>query len=280
MEDAFLPVGRGRCCRNAPLLGLVKKLSPRTLAFAYSARKSCLKLVTAEMIEPDLRKIILSKPERLLDDRDVMKALVAANERALGSNVVDLRAIAMQRLENTLNRLEDTHRSVIAAAYENLAGTNQIHRAILLLLEATSFETFMTALSGEVSRVLRVNEVRLMLETVQEDGASDPVLRRFGEVLQVGPRGFVTSYMTNGKSLNFKPIVLRRTTSLAATVYGSQAEDIRSEALMKLDFGDGRLPAMLAFGSEDPNMFKALQGTDLLSFFAGVFERMMRRWLA
>lgn len=232
------------------------------------------------MIEPDLRKIILSKPERLLDDRDVMQALVAANERAMGSNVVDLRAIAMQRLENTLTRLEDTHRSVIAAAYENLAGTNQIHRAILLLLEATSFETFMTALSGEVSRVLRVNEVRLMLETVQEDGASDPVLRRFGEVLQVGPRGFVTNYMTNGKSINMKPVVLRRTTALAATVYGSQAEDIRSEALMKLDFGDGRLPAMLAFGSEDPNMFKVLQGTDLLSFFAGVFERMMRRWLA
>jgi len=232
------------------------------------------------MIEPDLRKIILSKPERLLDDRDVMQALVAANERAMGSNVVDLRAIAMQRLENTLTRLEDTHRSVIAAAYENLAGTNQIHRAILLLLEATSFETFMTALSGEVSRVLRVNEVRLMLETVQEDGASDPVLRRFGEVLQVGPRGFVTNYMTNGKSINMKPVVLRRTTALAATVYGSQAEDIRSEALMKLDFGDGRLPAMLAFGSEDPNMFKVLQGTDLLSFFTGVFERMMRRWLA
>ncbi len=232
------------------------------------------------MIEPDLRKIILSKPERLLDDRDVMQALVAANERAMGSNVVDLRAIAMQRLENTLNRLEDTHRSVIAAAYENLAGTNQIHRAILLLLEANSFECFMTALSGEVSKVLRINQVRLMLETVQEDGASDPVLRRFGEVLQVGPRGFVTSYMTNGKAVALKPIVLRRTTSLAATVYGSQAEDIRSEALMKLDFGDGRLPAMLAFGSEDPNMFKALQGTDLLSFFAGVFERMMRRWLA
>ena len=232
------------------------------------------------MIEPDLRKIILAKPERLLDDRDVMQALVAANERAMGSNIVDLRAIAMQRLENRLNRLEDTHRSVIAAAYENLAGTNQIHRAIMLLLEATSFESFMTALSGEVSRVLRVNEVRLMLETVQEDGASDPVLRRFGEVLQVGPRGFVTSYMTNGKAVALKPVVLRRTTSLAATVYGSLAEDVRSEALMKLDFGDGRLPAMLAFGSEDPNMFKVLQGTDLLSFFAGVFERMMRRWLA
>jgi uncharacterized protein YigA (DUF484 family) len=48
---------------------------------------------------------------------------------------------------------------------------------------------------------------------------------------------------------------------------------------MKLDFGPGRMPAMLVFGSEDPHMFKALQGTDLLAFFAGVFERLMRRWL-
>lgn len=231
------------------------------------------------MIEPDLRKIILSRPERLLDDRDVMKALVAANERAMGSNVVDLRAIAMQRLENTLNRLEDTHRSVIAAAYENLAGTNQIHRAILLLLEATSFETFMAKLSGEVAEILRINDVRLVLETVQEDGTSDPVLRRFGEMMQVGPRGFVGNYLTNGKSAAPKPVVLRRITALAATVYGSRAADIRSEALMKLDFGDGRLPAMLVFGSEDPHMFKALQGTDLLAFFAGAFERMMRQWL-
>ena len=60
-----------------------------------------------------------------------MRALVAANERALGSNVVDLRGIAMERLEARLDRLEDTHRSVIAAAYENLAGTNQIQRNII-----------------------------------------------------------------------------------------------------------------------------------------------------
>lgn len=231
------------------------------------------------MIEPDLRKLILDKPERLLDDRDVMNALVAANERALGSNIVDLRAIAMQRLENRLDRLEDTHRSVIAAAYENLAGTNQIHRAILQLLEATSFDTFMSAAAGPVAQSLRVDEVRLVLETVQEDGASDPVLRRFGNLMQVGPRGFVTRYMTNSRPVAPRPVVLRRTTQLSATVYGTKAEDIRSEALMKLDLGEGRLPAMLAFGAEDPNMFKALQGTDLLSFFAGVFERLMRQWL-
>lgn len=232
------------------------------------------------MIEQHLRSIILEKPERLLEDRDVMNALVAANERAMGTNIVDLRAIAMQRLETRLGQLEDTHRSVIAAAYENLAGTNQVHRAVLLLHEAANFEAFIAALAGDVAQVLRVDHVRLVLETVQEDGQTDPVLRRLGEILQVGPRGFVRTYQTNGKNVAARQVVLRPTGKLAATVYGAAAGDIRSEALMKLDLGEGRLPALLAFGSEDPNTFKALQGTDLLAFFAGVFERMMRRWLA
>jgi uncharacterized protein len=231
------------------------------------------------MIEPDLRDRILAEPERLLDDRDVMNALVAANERALGDNIVDLRGIAMQRLETRLDRLEDTHRSVIAAAYENLAGTNQVHRAILQLLEPTNFEAFMAHLTGEVAQTLRVDMVRLVLETLQTDGDSDPTLRRLGDVLQIEPRGFVSNYLTNGRNGPGRPVVLRAVTGLATTFYGDRADDIRSEALMKLDLGPGRLPGMLVFASEDPNQFKSTHGTDLLAFFAGVFERVMRRWL-
>jgi len=37
---------------------------------------------------------------------------------------------------------------------------------------------------------------------------------------------------------------------------------------------------MLVFASEDTNQFKSTHGTDLLAFFAGIFERTMRRWLA
>ena len=47
-----------------------------------------------------------------------------------------------------------------------------------------------------------------------------------------------------------------------------------------LDFGKGRLPGMLVLGAEDPHQFKPTHGTDLLAFFAGVFERTMRRWLS
>ena len=69
-----------------------------------------------------VRDTILANPESFLEDADVMRALFDANEKSMGGNIVDLRGIAMDRLENRLDRLEDTHRSVIAAAYENLAG--------------------------------------------------------------------------------------------------------------------------------------------------------------
>ncbi len=231
------------------------------------------------MIEPDLRDRILAEPERLLEDRDVMNALVSANERAMGANIVDLRGIAMQRLETRLDRLEDTHRSVIAAAYENLAGTNQVHRAVLQLLEPTNFESFINTLTTDVAQTLRVDMVRLVLETLQDDSEPDPTLRRLGEVLQVAPAGFVGTYLTNGRNGPGRPVVLRSVTSLSVDFYGEKAEHIQSEALMKLDLGPGRLPAMLVFASEDPNQFKSTHGTDLLAFFAGVFERAMRRWL-
>ncbi|MGB0798616.1 MAG: DUF484 domain-containing protein, partial [Planktomarina sp.] len=76
-----------------------------------------------------LREKILNNPGVILDDPDVMRALVSADDLMRGGNVVDLRGIAMDRLETRLDRLEETHKSVIAAAYDNLAGTNQIHRA-------------------------------------------------------------------------------------------------------------------------------------------------------
>ena len=115
------------------------------------------------MIDQDMRDRIIAAPETVLDDPDVMNALIGANERAMGSNIVDLRGIAMERMEDRLGRLEDTHRSVIAAAYENLAGTNQVHRAILQLLDPLSFEDFLRTLNTEVAQTLRVDCVRLVL---------------------------------------------------------------------------------------------------------------------
>lgn len=227
------------------------------------------------VIADDVRTRILAEPDVILEDPDVMRALIAANERTLGGNIVDLRGVAMERLEDRLLRLEDTHKSVIAAAYENLAGTNQVHRAILAFLEPLEFEDFLRCLSGDVADILRVGRVRLILES--HSAESDPGLADFADVLSVAEPGFVEYYIGRGRPV--RQVTLRPVDPNDAPIFGPDTEWVRSEACIHLDFGEGRLPGMLVFGSDDPEHFTQSQGTDLLGFMGGVFERAMRRWL-
>ncbi len=228
------------------------------------------------MIDPDTRDRILAEPEALLDDIDVMQALIGANERAMGTNIVDLRGLAMERMGQKLDRLEDTHRTVIAAAYENLAGTNQVHRAILQLLDPAAFPAFLAALNGIIASTLRVEKVRLVLESKAE---GDQALGRLSDVIHVAAAGFVAEYLSAGRNTPTKAVVLRQVQPSSDAIYGDRSSWIRSEALLRLDLGPGRLPGLLALGAEDPHQFKPTHGTDLLVFFAGVFERVMRKWL-
>jgi hypothetical protein len=230
------------------------------------------------MMDANVRSRIIADPAALLDDTDIMRALVAANEKAMGGNIVDLRGIAMERLESRLDRLEDTHRSVIAAAYDNLAGTNQVHRAILRMMDATKFEVFLNDLSHDVADTLRVDAMRLVLESATSE--DDPAIKRLGAVLSVAEPGFIDEYLTQGRNQPARQVILRQVQMTDQAIYGDKSDYIRSEACLRLDFGAGRLPGMLLMGSEDPHQFTPQQGTDLLAFFAGVFERAMRRWLS
>ncbi len=229
-------------------------------------------------LEDNLRAAILAKPDALLDDKDLMQALVDANEQARGDNVIDLRGIAMQRLEARLDRLEDTHRSVIAAAYENLAGTNQVHRAILRLLEPVEFEDFLRVLGQDVAEILRVQRITLVLETTAL--MDDPAIDKLGGTLTVVEPGFVDQYLTHDRGGPARDVILREINRPNQRVFGTLAAQLRSEACLKLDLGSGRLPGLIVMGASDPRHFTPQLGTDLLSFFAGVFERSMRHWLS
>ena len=44
-----------------------------------------------------LREHIIAQPDLILEDQDLMRALIAANERAMGGNIVDLRGITGSR---------------------------------------------------------------------------------------------------------------------------------------------------------------------------------------
>jgi uncharacterized protein len=227
-----------------------------------------------------LRDQIMAKPEMILADADLMKALASANESTSGENVVDLRGVAMARLEQRFDRLEDTHRTVIAAAYENISGTQQIHRAILALLEPLDFTEFLQNLRDEIQTILKVDTIRLCLESPVSGNATQLALsQEYGNTVGFFEPGSIDEYLTEGRNMVARAVTLRQVANASKTLYGDKADWIRSEALLKLDLGTGNLPGMLAMGSEDPHQFSPNQGIDLLTFFGDAFERIMRRWL-
>lgn len=235
---------------------------------------------TEDLAEADLKARILDHPEVILDDPALMRALLSAERRAAGRNVVDLRGVLVERLEERIERLEDTHREVLAAAYENVAGTNQIHRACLAILDAGDFAEFLKVMTEDLSRMLGVDIVRLGLEAPAAEpgsglGPEGPLKRT---VIALPDRG-VDAYITHGRGLGPRPVTLRRLAKASPDLYGDAASGIGSEAVLKLDLGADRRPGLLLFGSNAPSRFHPDQGTDLLTFFSGIFERALQRWI-
>lgn len=220
-------------------------------------------------MDAGLRARLIAQPETILQDRDLMRALITGKEADVAGNVVDLRSVAMDRLEMRLDRLEETHRHVIAAAYENLAGTNQVHRAILRMLDPADFGSFLSNLDDEVAAILRVDQVRLVLEVAANHEFD---LGPENQALLLAQPRFIQSYLRGAPDVTLRPVQDLR-------VYGD-GSGLGSEACMLLDLGPGMMPAMLLIGAKDPQHYTPSHGTDLLKFFAGVFERSLRRWLA
>lgn len=232
---------------------------------------------TNPLADPAIRSSILSAPEILLDDADIMRALAGANEIERGENVIDLRTVAMDRVRARLDRLEETHRTVIAAAYDNVAGTNMIHRAILDLLEAEDVETFLAGLDGAVAAALRVDTARLILES---DGCDETeALNRMSPGVSLAEPGYCALYLGVGAGGAPRAVTLHRMDGGDPRIHGASAHTLRSEACLHVDLGPDRLPGMLVLASAEAAQFAPGQGTDLLAFFAGVFERALLRHL-
>lgn len=229
----------------------------------------------SQALSDETRARLLAQPELILADRDLMRALIGAREAEVGENVIDIRGRAMQALEARLDRLETAHESVISTAYDNQSGMNTIHRAVLSLLEPMDFQGFLENLDTAVAPILRIETLRLLMES-----ADPPVAPQTDGPLAILPAGSVAGLISGGRRMpRGDDIVLRRTADATLALHGASRAPIRSEALLPIDLGPGRLPALLLMGSAEAGRFTPAQGTDLLRFFAQAFRLVLISWL-
>ena len=103
-----------------------------------------------------------------------------------------------------------------------------ISRPDVILDDNDLMHAFLRDLGGEVADILRVDAVKLVLESVQND--NDPAIKRLGDVLSVAEPGFIDTYLTQGRGGGVRQVTLRQVQAADPAIYGESGDWIRSDA--------------------------------------------------
>ena len=230
-------------------------------------------------MEDKLREEILAKAHEILNDETLLRALIEASDQNLGEKIVDIRSVAMKKMDGELKKLKRSNQQVIATAYENLVGMKQVHQVVLKLLEQNNFEELITNLNTEACDILRVDCIRLGLETHSLLQSNKNHVSNLSERLDLYPVNFVDTYISQGKKDSTDDVVLRPTPKGSDQLYGKLSKNLKSEGCIKLKIGNKKIIGILALASNKREKFTAQQGVELLKFMGSVFERRISHWL-
>lgn len=207
-------------------------------------------------------------PDFLARHPDLLDVLTPP-ARDHGDGVLDLQQFMVERLRTELSEMAAARDALVATGRGNLSAQARVHKAILALLAARSFEHFIETLTTDVAVVLDLDVITLGVEQTTDNASRTHT----AGVCRLEP-GMVNSLLGSRKA-----IALRADIAGDEAVFGAAAGLVRSEALIRLSIGATTPVALLALGSRDAEHFLEGQGTELLGFLARVVEGSIRGWL-
>ena len=176
----------------------------------------------------DFRKRILQDPEALLNDREVMRALISASSNNAPTNVIDLKSAVLKRLEGHVDKIEGQNSNIISAAYKNISTTTKVHSAILEALEPKTFTEFLNFLKTDWANSLGIDVARLCLEAPSISKDDIPQLKtEFGPSVIFLQEGEIDHYITLGQDNDPRSVTLRQIRKGASNIYSNIAPELR-----------------------------------------------------
>ena len=219
----------------------------------------------------DARRVLAflkAHPEFLAEHAAVIASLLRP-ERESGSRVVDLQRFAVERLKLRERELETERDQMVALARLNLKSQTRVHRAVLALINAQSFEQLIQAVTIDMPVFLGLDVAALCIEA-----AETPPPKCETPGVRVLEQGAVDRLLGSARDLLLLPNVRGD-----ADLFGSGSPLVRSMALLRLKFGPLAPSGLLALGSRKETRFNPGQGTELLSVLARAIELSIRSWL-
>jgi hypothetical protein len=238
--------------------------APKNLGRKDATEKAGEAAVAAEQVAAYLRQ----HPDFFDRNPELLDAIAPENDARAGG-VVDLRHFMVERLRDELAGMSALRDELVVTGRTNLSAQARVHKAILALLAARSFEHFVETLTTDLAVIVDLDVVAL---GVEQDG-EDVTRAQTPGVHSLDP-GTVDRLVGPGQS-----IALRETVEGDPMIFGPGAGLVASDALLRLSISSTTPPALLALGSREPGQFHPGQGTELLGFLARVVESCIRGWL-
>lgn len=206
-------------------------------------------------------------PDFLNNHPEVIQHLKApGNKQAAG--VVDFQQALLERLKEDKSTAQRVQKELIDTVRANMNNQSRIHTAVLVLLEADTFEEFVETITQDFPVLLDVDTVNLIIESTSKE---IPFVNQAG--IRFARQGLVQKWLGTGD------VLLQGNISGHEEIFGPGAGLVKSQALVRLEISQNTPAGIMAFGSRDPEAFVPNQAVDQIGFLAQVVERCFRLWL-
>ncbi|MEO7505260.1 MAG: DUF484 family protein [Sphingomicrobium sp.] len=182
-------------------------------------------------------------------------------------SVIHFEERAVASLRQRLGAAESANEDLIAFARGHSGAVSAIHRAVLSAIAADSIEELLGTVTRDWPVILRIDAVAFAL-----------VVGEAGYRADAAGIAFIAPQLID-KALAGLGEVELRAVPRGHSLFGNAASDIRAEALIRIDCGEGLPHGLLALGQRDVHDIDAGHGAALLRFLGQSLAAMIARWL-
>ena len=225
---------------------------------------------TASLLnDEDIGQYLLDNPEFFSRNPEILVQMNGSTVQR-SDGVVDFQSAMVDKLRDEIHNLTACAQDVIETSRTNMTYQTRTHAAVLALLSAQDGAHMARIITEDLPLLLDVDAMAFGFE---QDIKAEAGLRLPGA--RMLPFNYLDGQIGEGGDT-----VLIRDMLDDGTVFGEQAELVRSAAIARLRPSPSTAGGIIALGSNMSGAFHPGQGTDLLNFLARVAEKLFHKWLA
>jgi hypothetical protein len=207
-----------------------------------------------------VRRFLSDNPDFIRGDHGLLDEL---GLKIAAGNVVDFGPAALARVHAAHQREATQRQQLEETARANFSAQAQTHGAVIDLLDARNHSDLAWRIDELAKHRFGLAAAVIALEDPERVPAGwRPLVEGQVDMILGGEQRLAR--------MGFAPT--------ARGLFGDQAGEIRSMAMVRMAIWEPARQGLLAFGSTDPEGFTEDMGTELVAFLARVVERTAERW--